>query len=674
MWIGLALTLWASFVTYQRHGRYLNMPEEALMFDYSILQGCIRAHDQLWEALACPEQVTLLFPWGLLSEASNFMHLDVVWEFRLVFLLRLLLAALSLYCLFAIVAKPLAAVMMAVSIFNIHYFIGAMYYGHQWANIVLFSGLLAYMLRQQRGIKHSVVEVGVILAISISVFTNVAHLMTAWLAIPIGAIFVVRGSSWTAVRHKLFPVALATPICYAGPILLYVQRIPYWSELDLSQIQRFGNGSIGLVLQGFGAWWHSSLVSIAGSPLLPYLDMDQYLSFQRQYVRILLLLVIIGTWIFLRAQLSNDLTRFASTRFFGFFVGVAGLLALLSASGSSSVYQMLWLKSPEFFKLIREPWQKFIPLYSIIVYMLVAACLTYWLSQIQTRFRWITYVPLVVVALWLSSPALRLTPSTQLDTLRLHARTVAEWRQLDRDLMALSSSARNICILQREGFDSVVGLAELRLWKQLDDTPRLRTLSINDAMAQIGRGRPDCATSGGVTSFLIPQPSTLVPVQLTQSGGIDSFEDSGCQLTQYQSFLLVSECWSSLSQIEIISDSAATLTIRTFGAGSSSISAPDTISHLKAEDVVIFRLYSTSEVDRKWTFSIIGVQHEDELNIQIIESDDSISSTFRNDSGLFEISVNTRPNSVTEFIVTPLCERRICGTLQEVRVSPVENL
>jgi len=488
----------ASFgLTVSRHLRNLHVPEEAPFLDYSITLNCLRIPETaFWNSFSCPEQISLMVPWGVVSEALQMFGVGIVGEFWMMFFLRVFLLITVLYLLFlAISGSRLSSLICAVIPLGVPYVIEALYYGHQWANLVLVSGSIWVFIETFASRRVMKLAMIFVLLLTLSVFQNLAHLISAWLVIPVAfAISRFRSDRAQSIDRLKCYLSIATLI-YAVPLTIYVIRMPFWTPLNLGNLRIFPNGGIVQLIQGFGSWWQDATFDTLSGNELPYRNLDPFTSSLRQFIRVIIFLFVVTTSLFERSSpLGNQHTKgkIATTSILlvALFVSLA-----LSGMGGSRYFPTVWSNLPEYLKIFREPWQKFIPLYLVFFCALASQAFSAVLMKLRLRvIRHLIAILLTVTCFYLVQPSLSAFQPSRPDQILIYSDSPRYWEQLDTDLERVQQLLEHnpACIQVTNSLIPSNALVELRLWKYLSDIPRLRTLSINDALREIDVHYENC--------------------------------------------------------------------------------------------------------------------------------------------------------------------------------------
>lgn len=501
----LALLLCASVaigITFSRHASYLHVPEEASMLDYSVALNCLDFSDKaFWSSFSCPEQISLIIPWGLVSSASKLFGLGIAAEYRLIFFLRVFLLLVAFYKLFhALTAHRAISLVCTVLPLGIPYVIEAMYYGHQWGNLGLSIGsmwVFTQTFENQKLMRWSAL---IVLFSTLSVFQNLAHLVSAWLAVLVAvAACRIMSDSEIALRRTRAFLSLALTL-YFVPTIVYLFRIRFWSPLELHELRVLGNGGFLQVLQGFGSWWQDAFFSSSKGEQLPYRDLTLFTSRTRQGIRIVIFVVAISApVVFTRSSIISE--HFKRQKAIARLLLVALVFSLmLSGVGGTRYFFIVWSWLPEPLKLFREPWQKFVPLYLVFLYSLLAISLARAvriMKNVATRSVFVA--ALVPIVGFLIYPAFTTFDIKHPDQIAINSLPVKYWSQLNDDLQEtrFSLAVGRSCITSVDQTNPAYALVELRLWDYLSDTPRLRTLSINDALRELDVKWDHCVGRNG---------------------------------------------------------------------------------------------------------------------------------------------------------------------------------
>ena len=498
-------------VTISRHSRVLYVPEEAPMLNYSISLNCLQTNNHtFWNSFSCPEQLSLFMPWGLLSAFLELLGVGIVGEFQIIFFLRLFLFVGLSFLLFQEVSHSrLISLACAVLPLGIPYVMEAMYYGHQWSNLILISGLtwaLTTTFRSEQIMRTSMFGV---LSLALSVFQNLAHLISAWLSIPFALWMCYSRFGRVQTLHRLKNLLILAAIIYAAPIIVYSIRISFWTPLDLTNLQIMRSGGVIQLIQGFGSWWQDAKFLTSTGYELPYRYLGLHSSLLRQTIRLLLFGLAVSAPFLLRTISINSAVRRRKNLDAWILLYSLCLSLILSGIGGSRYFPSLWMALPEYLKIFREPWQKFIPIYIVVLHSLAALSITALLQKIhRSTLRHLFVLTLLAISFYQVLPSLKPLQSSHPDQILLSSGSVEYWRQLSSDIDILETVVQRHprCIQSTDSSVPANALLELRLGRFLSDTPRLRTLSINDALRELGVAYNQCAIYKGkpyLVEFLV---------------------------------------------------------------------------------------------------------------------------------------------------------------------------
>ena len=437
-----------------------------------------------------------MVPWGAVSEALKIFGVGIVGEFWMMFFLRVFLLITVLYLLFlAISGSRLSSLICAVLPLGVPYVIEALYYGHQWANLVLVSGSIWVFIETFTSRRVMKLAMIFVLLLTLSVFQNLAHLISAWLVIPIAfAISRFRSNRAQSIDRLRCYLSIATLI-YAVPLTIYVVRMPFWIPLNLGNLRILPNGGIVQVIQGFGSWWQDATFDTPSGDELPYRNLGPFTSSLRQFIRVIIFLFAVTTPLFGRSSpLGNQHTKGKTATTSIVLVALFVTLAL-SGIGGSRYFPTIWSNLPEYLKIFREPWQKFIPLYLVFLYALASQAFSTVLMKLRLRVtRYLIATLLTVTCFYLVQPSLSAFQPSRPDQILIFSDSPRYWEQLSTDLERVQQLLEQnpVCIQVANSLIPSNALVELRLWKYLSDIPRLRTLSINDARREIDVQNDNC--------------------------------------------------------------------------------------------------------------------------------------------------------------------------------------
>ena len=192
---------------------------------------------------------------------------------------------------------------------------------------------------------------------------------------------------------------------------------------------------------------------------------------------------------------------------------------LLSFIGGTGMFLPLWTSLPEFLKIFREPWQKFIPIYLVFLYSLISISCAGLNSKLRKPVFKCSFISATVcVTTYLALPALSTFHENQPDQISFHSAPTEYWRQLSKDLKSVENYLEQgeYCVRIVDRSTPGAALVELRLWRFVSSTPRLRTLSINYALVELRDIPANCSHTEGQGVFIELKSDTRSKISTTQ--------------------------------------------------------------------------------------------------------------------------------------------------------------
>ena len=374
---------------YFRNGFYL--PEEPYILDFSSLLRIPRDGTDVGMPLGTNGQISIAFPWSGISYlwykigGSTYGHVQLILFIRtaiLVFLIQ------KLYQRF--MSGGLAIVLAAVA-FSTTPVRSAVLYTHWFSHLVLVLTILLFLLDERQKTANQYKKTSVLITgLSVSVFSNPPHLLTGWLALPVGILLIrlIRKNDLQEALKKARILVVIGVLVYLLPAYLYLQNWSILREAKHDQIFTSVGNSFVNGLQGFGSWW--TFAKFVGS------DSDVYFydftnvelaTTTRGLLRLILISSVVAYFLFRSDKLNGRIFRDRSLKKKTFYTLtiVSSVLILLS---SLARYSWFWDIRDRFslvLGMFRDPYPKFAPMAQIFLYATFGSLFAVFSSKFLSR-------------------------------------------------------------------------------------------------------------------------------------------------------------------------------------------------------------------------------------------------------------------------------------------------
>jgi hypothetical protein len=420
IYVVIAIFIFAVFYAYRYFGNGFYLPEEPYILDFSgLLRIPINGID-IGMPLGTYGQISIAFPWSGLSLLWYKMGGDTYGHVQLVLFIRTFIVVYLTQRFYRYFMTDALALIFASLAFSTPPIKSAVLYSHWFSHIVFVLAVLLYFLddKQRTNTEHIVKSV-LITSLTVSVFSNPPHLVTAWLVLPVGLV-VTRGLRIKGFQEafKKSRILIATGIIiYAIPTFFYLQnwsilKVAKPSEMFSSRGETFING-----LMGFGSWWIFD--KYTGSDLKVYFyDLANFelTSISRTLIRSSMFLLAAGYLLFRADKLDGRLFRDPNrgNRSFYVLLVISSVFVFLSSLGRFNWFWSVREMLPSILGMFREPYPKFAPQAQIYLYAMFGAVLSIVCSKFLSRK--ITF-SFAIIAIFMISPIF----NTQLGATNLHS-------------------------------------------------------------------------------------------------------------------------------------------------------------------------------------------------------------------------------------------------------------
>jgi hypothetical protein len=530
IFVGLIL-LFGEVIVWVQSRNGIRIPEEATMLDYSWTIKALFGTEQLREQLAFDSQWTTVVPWGILSTTLNFTGASVVTNFVITQFIRHFTLHLLIYSLLRRFSRPAIAFLLSCCLMCLPPIRLGISYSHWWSHIVLLCGLTCLMLGSDTSERFWRLKVALLVIATISVWTNLPHLITAWLVLPQLFILSLLVNEWSIIRTRLKFVLQAASAIYLLPAATALRSMSNFSGAERNALGFFEANSIFKALQGYGQWWYFAEACFGEHCMKYDLTLFEHFRGMREVVRVLVLvIVIVGIGTIRRTiRRKNEKKGLLPVEALTIVSMLAFALSLLA---NFSWYQNTLSKLPIAFSAIREPYAKFAPTFLVFLYLALAIIL----AKLSIKFRRLVTTCLLVVVVYLWIPEFHRN-SHDWNTYYSHFGyfSNSEWKLLDRDLKILTDVSDDICVFNSGELENrqILALASLRFPEKFTDLYVLRPLSISDAISSQGKtlDRPSTCSQPDVSILFIGMNT------------MESAPANYCELKKSKFFLLlVAKC------------------------------------------------------------------------------------------------------------------------------------
>jgi hypothetical protein len=559
---GLLLCVAIFYVAIQTR-RGIWIPEEASFLDYRWSLRAIGMNSSLQNRLSFNEQATFVLPWGIYSWIVYTLGFSVVSHFKILMIIKVSTLLILFEVLFRRFTTRPIAVALSLALFTVPTIRTGVFYAHWWSHIILFVGLMIYLSREQcYTLRAKYFRAFALIGLTVSVWTNIPHLITAWFALPVGCLIgLTNRVTLREMTNRIKSILIGFAIIYAIPFLLYFQHLKWWSQIDPKNVLVFHSLSFFKTVQGFGGWYYFEKQCLTN--LCFHYDQANFssMSIGRQLIRIGLFLIPV---IFLAIKTDQIRKKAAVQISLSQGEKVAIVLSVMTIAylalafmGHFDLYFRIRNQFPAILGFFRDPYHKFAPGYLVVLYASLASIIGIYYKKYFVR--WKPEIFLCVAATFLFLPILNRQDNSGLDQGPIPVGQMSnnEWTQLEKDLKSLNSMNNELCIIDVVNFRDPLTFAMLRRPELFSNLGALRTLLLNDSLKQIGLqvdGASPCL-SPTVTQVLVAKsPFTDWPDVETQSTLI-----SGNKLVAKSECLVKETKWFALLNKRCVTDVSFTL-------------------------------------------------------------------------------------------------------------------
>ena len=477
---------------YFRNGFYLS--EEPYILDFSSLLSIPRNGTNIGMPFGTNGQISIVFPWSGISYlwykigGGTYEHVQLVLFIR-TFVIVFLIQKLYRHFMTDALALIFAALVFTTSPIRI-----AVLYTHWFSHIVLVLGVLLFFLdEKQRSTTQYVIRSVLIIGLTVSVFSNPPHLVTAWLALPLGLflIYRLRIGVWQDAVKKLKALIVVSGLVYILPGCFYLQNVTVLRESKPAEMFRSRGETFINGLMGFGSWWNFG--SYQGSDSETYFfDFTNFsLTSPIRYLLKLLLVVLAVFYFLYQIDRSNGKAlrdRKNENNSFFALMFVCIFLCFLSSLGRFDWYWYVREIFPSFLGMFREPYPKFAPTTQIFLHAAFGLLITKACSKYFTK---VLVVLVAVIAVYMIAPIFNSQPgvsvaqpsSRDLD----YSWSRDSLRSLDRAAQSLEKYQEDFCYYNLGSSRLVSTFLQLKHPRLFRDLRTLVPTSEREAYASSGR-------------------------------------------------------------------------------------------------------------------------------------------------------------------------------------------
>ena len=553
----------AIFYVAMQTRRGIWIPEEASFLDYRWSLEAIGMQSSMRDRLSFNEQATFTFPWGIYSWLIYQLGFSVVAHFKILMIIKVATLLILFEVLFRRFTTRPIAVALSLALFTVPTIRTGVMYAHWWSHIVLFVGLMIYLGREEcYTLRTKYFCAFALIGLTVSVWTNIPHLITAWFALPIGCLIgVANRVPLREMTNRIKSILISIAVIYAIPFLLYFQHLKWWSQIDPKNVLVFHSLSFFKTVQGFGGWYYFEKQCLTN--LCFHYDQANFssMSIGRQLIRIGLFLIPV---IFLAIKTDQIRKNVALQLPVSQEEKVAILLSVMTIAylalafmGHFDLYFRIRNQLPAILGFFRDPYHKFAPGYLVMLYASLASIMGIYHKKYFVRWRPEIFLCVAVIVLFL--PILNRQDNSGLDQGPIPVGQMSnnEWTQLEKDLESLDSMNNELCIIDVVNFRDPLTFAMLRRPELFSNLGALRTLLLNDSLKQIGRqvdGASPCLASTATQVLVAKSPFNDWPDVETQSTLID-----GNKLVAKSDCLVKESRWFALLSKRCVTDASFTL-------------------------------------------------------------------------------------------------------------------
>ncbi len=357
---------------YFRNGSFI--PEEPYILDFSSLLRIPRNGTSIGMPFGTNGQLSIAFPWSGISLLWYKIGGDTYGHVQFILFIRTFVIVFLIQRFFRHFMTDSLALIFAALAFSTPPIKSAVLYTHWFSHVTLVLSVLLFLLnKEQKSTTRYVVQSFLITGLTVSVFSNPPHLLTAWLILPI-AIVLARWIGLNDLREALKKARVLIVVgllVYIVPAYFYLQN---WSTLReanpagmfSSRGESFING-----LMGFGSWWTFGKYQAPDSTEYFY-DFANFelTSTIRVAFRLLLIVLVIAYFLLQADKLNGRVLRDKSQEnqtFYSLTI-VSIFLVFLSSLGRFDWFWLLREMLPSVLGMFREPYPKFAPMAQIFLH------------------------------------------------------------------------------------------------------------------------------------------------------------------------------------------------------------------------------------------------------------------------------------------------------------------
>ena len=509
-------------MTWIQNRNGIRLPEEATMLDYRWTLKAFFGSDGLRRQLAFSLQWTTLIPWGILSKIVYALGATVVVHYVAIFLIRHFILQILLAKLLSFRSRPIVATILSCALMILPPIRLGVFYAHWWSHLVLFTGLFLVLIHPQINSLRIQPKLILLLLCTISVWTNLPHLLTAWFAVPLAVLLRYMTGLHPISCRRWKEICVTATLINLAPIITTALSIHTFSNASRDALIFFGGGSVAKAIQGFGQWWYFDKGCYPEGCYQYDITILSHFDGHRNLFRLGIVFILICFTCLtetagtkgggLRYRLKNFSTPAAVTVLTSFVL-------VLSLMGRFTWYTSLLGRLPTAFSVIREPYAKFGTILVILIYFAFSMIV----GSLRGRSLLISVSIIAVAVTWAAIPELQRNDIEWNNYYKKFRHyTNAEWKTLEQDAALISQSNGTFCVRMNRSTENrqILAFLSLRFPERFSDLSVLRPLSISDAVRSQGMSldRPSTCDDLGVPWLILGDyRSKILPRQLTQS-------------------------------------------------------------------------------------------------------------------------------------------------------------
>ena len=482
------IALYSATMTFAQNRTGFRIPEEATMLDYSVFLKAFEFSSEVRKQIAYSLQWTTLIPWGVISKISFNSDLSTVSHFSLIFFLRHFSLQWQVFRVIKLKSQDVTAAILSCALMTLPPIRMGIFYSHWWSHIMLFCGLFLALVTPAESIKRWTFQNGMLIALTVSVWTNLPHMIAAWLGVPLAMLFnhlTKRPRLSTEQFRSLFTTAL---VLYIVPLVTTLNSLDVFMGAPRETFHFFRSLSTLKAVQGFGNWWLFDRACL--NSICVHYDPTMFEHFKgfRSAVRLLIPATVIFYFFIVT---SNEVTSNSVGR--KRKLDAASSLAIISmiTFGLSVVANSNWYKKvldwlPSMFSLFREPYPKFGTLYVVFLYTAFAAIV----GQLKGKVLYSFELLLAIAVVWAVVPEFNRNVANYGPSVsRFGFVSNLEWNELDEDVKSIQPPIGRFCVVSDDSPISraVLALLSLKNPDRFTDLSVLRPLSITDGIVSQGK-------------------------------------------------------------------------------------------------------------------------------------------------------------------------------------------